>query len=281
MSTYAVRAFRWQYLLAPIGPTHFSTAFRTTVIGFAAAFCYRPGRRSAFGLTCSRAVKTSATAAFATIILERLLDLVTVLLLFAGVRPDRRRRRRRAIPALFARVKIGGLVAAAPSLAGWRCSSCWRVIRSAGATGPAASSVCCRRGWPRRRALCRDVLAGAGGDAAARRLLVALVLSVPLWLSIAPGIWLTSQAFHITFPFRASFLVMTILVVGVAVPTPGAGWRLSLAYQIAPWTSSACRRTAAVGAAIVLHAISFVPVTLLGTLLHGARGLTLSARANG
>ena len=38
MITYALRAFRWQYLLAPIGPTHFSTAFRTTVIGFAASF---------------------------------------------------------------------------------------------------------------------------------------------------------------------------------------------------------------------------------------------------
>src|SRR4029453_19005240 len=36
--TYALRALRWQYLLAPIGPTHFSTAFRTTVIGFAASF---------------------------------------------------------------------------------------------------------------------------------------------------------------------------------------------------------------------------------------------------
>ena len=36
--TYAIRALRWQYLLAPIGPTRFSTAFRTTVIGFAATF---------------------------------------------------------------------------------------------------------------------------------------------------------------------------------------------------------------------------------------------------
>ena len=44
MLTYTLRAFRWQYLLAPIGPTHFSTAFRTTVIGFAASFLL-PGPR--------------------------------------------------------------------------------------------------------------------------------------------------------------------------------------------------------------------------------------------
>ena len=66
-----------------------------------------------------------------------------------------------------------------------------------------------------------------------RRMLIALALSVPLWLAIASGIWLTSQAFHITFPFQASFLVMTLLVVGVAVPTPGAVGGFHLAYQIA------------------------------------------------
>ena len=66
-----------------------------------------------------------------------------------------------------------------------------------------------------------------------RRLLVSLALSVPLWLSIAAGIWLTSLAFHITFPYVGSFLVMTILVVGVAMPTPGAVGGFHAAYQIA------------------------------------------------
>src|SRR5688500_4172685 len=36
--TYALRAWRWQSLLAPIGSTRFGTAFRTTVIGFAMSF---------------------------------------------------------------------------------------------------------------------------------------------------------------------------------------------------------------------------------------------------
>ena len=66
-----------------------------------------------------------------------------------------------------------------------------------------------------------------------RRLLVSLALSIPLWLSIAAGIWLTSLAFHITLPYVGSFLVMTILVVGVAMPTPGAVGGFHAAYQIA------------------------------------------------
>src|ERR1700752_3788191 len=83
--TYAVRAFRWQYLLAPIGPTRFSNAFRTTVIGFAATFLL-PARAGEVirPYLLARRENLNAPAAFATVILERLLDLITVLTLFAG-----------------------------------------------------------------------------------------------------------------------------------------------------------------------------------------------------
>src|SRR5262245_59458965 len=111
--TYIIRALRWQYLLAPIGSTHFSNAFRTTVIGFAASFLL-PARAGEVirPYLLARRENLNATAAFATIILERLLDLITVLALFAGfvltASPD-------VIlgdPAHFARVKFGGLMAA-------------------------------------------------------------------------------------------------------------------------------------------------------------------------
>src|SRR5215471_16607741 len=119
MMTYALRALRWQYLLAPIGRTHFATAFQTTIIGFAASFLLpaRPGEVLRPYLLAKRE-GLPATACFATIILERLLDLVTVLLLFgafvvlvdpAALSVD---------PALYAKVKTGGLMAAAGAIAG-------------------------------------------------------------------------------------------------------------------------------------------------------------------
>src|SRR5919201_346637 len=82
---YALRAFRWQYLLIPIGPTRFSTAYRTTVIGFAANFLL-PARAGEVlrPYLLARREGLSATAAFATIILERLLDTAIVLILFAA-----------------------------------------------------------------------------------------------------------------------------------------------------------------------------------------------------
>jgi glycosyltransferase 2 family protein len=99
---------------------------------------------------------------------------------------------------------------------------------------------------------------------------------VPLWMSIAAGIWLTSLAFHITFPFTGSFLVMTILVVGVAMPTPGAIGGFHAAYQIAVQTFFGAPDDRAIGAAILLHAISFLPVTVLGIVFMAREGLTLA-----
>ena len=82
--TYVTRAIRWQYLLAPIGPTRFRTAFRTTVIGFAALTLlpFRVGDLlRPYLLARQERLRVSAT--LATVALERILDLLAVLVLLA------------------------------------------------------------------------------------------------------------------------------------------------------------------------------------------------------
>jgi hypothetical protein len=244
--TYVLRAWRWQYLLAPIGPTRFATAFRTTVIGFAAS-AFLPARAGEVirPYLLARREGLKPTATFATIILERLLDLAAAAVVGLAV--------------LFA-------LAGHPE----------RLGRAAGrveAVLPARAA----------RLVEQLVESFAEGLAVMRdpaRLVVALVLSFPLWLSIGAGIWLTSQAFHITFPYTGSFLVMTLLIVGVAVPTPGAIGGFHAAYQIAVVTFFAASPDQAVGAGIVLHAISFVPVTILGVIFMAQDGLTFSSVQN-
>jgi hypothetical protein len=275
--TYAVRAFRWQYLLAPIGPTRFSTAFKTTVIGFAATFLL-PARAGEVirPYLLARRERLNATAAFATIILERLIDLIAVLMLFALFVLTSASDVVSGDPAQLARVKFGGLMAAAAAITA--AAVLFALAGHPERMGRLALSI--ERVLPARlaRMVATFVETFAQGLAVLRRprhLVVALALSFPLWLAIAAGIWLTSQAFHITFPYPASFLVMTILVVGVAVPTPGAVGGFHLAYQIAVQTFFAAPADRAVGAAIVLHAISFVPVTIAGIAFMAGEGLTL------
>ena len=63
---------------------------------------------------------------------------------------------------------------------------------------------------------------------------------------------------------------MALLVVGVAVPTPGAVGGFHEAFRLGATTFYGAPNDRAVGAAIVLHAVSFVPVTALGLVLRGA-----------
>jgi uncharacterized protein (TIRG00374 family) len=126
--------------------------------------------------------------------------------------------------------------------------------------------------------IARLVQTFAEGLAVIRRpqqLLAVLFWSIPLWLTIAAGIWFVTRAFHIECPFIGSFVVMTILVVGVAVPTPGAVGGFHEAYRVSVTSFFGASNDAAVGAAIVLHAISFVPVTIMGIVFMAREGLTL------
>jgi glycosyltransferase 2 family protein len=276
--TYVIRAWRWQSMLAPLGPTRFSTALRTTIIGFAAS-AILPARAGELlrPYLLARRERLNATAAFATIIIERLIDLATVLVLF-GVFVF-------LVPAgavtgddgALAHVKFWGGLAAVGALAG--LALLFFLAGHPERLGRAALRV--ERILPARIAalVARFVETFAQGLAVMRspvRLLEALALSLPLWLTIALQIWLTSQAFHITFPYTGTFLVVLLLVVGVAVPTPGQIGGFHAAYQIAVTTFFAVPADRAVGAAIVLHAISFLPVLGVGLVLMAREGLTFA-----
>jgi uncharacterized protein (TIRG00374 family) len=277
LTTYASRALRWQYLLEGLGPTRFSNAFRATVMGFAASFLL-PARAGEVlrPYVLARREGLSATATFATVILERVFDMVTVLILFAVFLVLADPSLGRSDPATFRAVKLSGLVVAGVTAA--VLAIFFVLAGRPEAFGRASARV--ERLLPERLARLVEGLAQrfAGGLAAVRRpqqLLMVFVWSFPLWLSIALGIWLTSQAFHIEMPFLGSFLMTTLLVAGVLVPTPGAVGGFHKFYQIGVMSFYGAPLDRAVGAGLVLHAISFVPVTLIGILFMAQEGMTL------
>ncbi len=276
LTTYVTRSLRWQYLLRGIGPTHFVTAFRTTVIGFAASFLL-PARAGELvrPYLLARQEGLPFTATFATVVLERVLDMVTVLILFSAYLlsgPGAEQ----ASPAMFRAVKVGGVAAGAVTaailvvfflLAG-RPEALGRAVLRVERVLPARLAHLVAR-------LAQTFAEGLAAVRNPRHLAMVLLWSFPLWLSIALGIWLGSLAFHIQISFPASFLIMTVLVVGVAVPTPGAVGGYHEAYRLAVTTFFHAPNDRAVGAALILHAISFVPVTLLGIVFMAQEGLTL------
>jgi uncharacterized protein (TIRG00374 family) len=275
--TYLFRARRWQVLLEPVGAAHLSTALRTTVIGYAANSLL-PARAGEVlrPYLLARREGLRATAAFATIIVERFLDLATVALLFGVFVVAADAATLEADPKLFAAVRAGGVLAALLAVG-------VLVVFAVLAGHPerlGALTNRLTRALPARigKALVHAVRTFAEGLAVMRRPALvgrAFVLSLPLWLSIAAGIWLVARAFHITIPFTGAFLILALLTVGVAVPTPGAVGGFHYAFRVGATVFYGVPNERAVGAAIVLHAVSFLPVALVGLVFMARDGLTL------
>ena len=277
-ATYLVRALRWQYLLRPIGRVRLSTAFRTTVVGFAASFLL-PARAGEFlrPYLLARREGLSATATFATVVLERLLDASVVLLLFSSFLLFFDPGMTAIDSRVFGAVKVGGALSAAGAVVA--LCTIFLLAGHPEKLGRAALQI--DRVLPVwiAHSVSSVVQRFTEGLAVMRQpmqLLVAVTLSFPLWLSIAVGIWLVTRAFHIELPYTGSFLLMVLLVVGVSVPTPGGIGGFHAAYQIGVTAFYAVPNDQAVGAALVLHAVSFLPVTLLGVVYMAQDGLNLS-----
>jgi uncharacterized protein (TIRG00374 family) len=273
-----VRAERWQYLLSPLGPTRFRVAFRTTIIGFAASFIL-PARVGEVlrPYLLARSERLPATAAFATVIVERLLDLLTVIILLVVFLLFFRGAEAAAAPALFRAVMVGaaataplglGILVAMFVMAGHPERVHGLVLRI-------------ERVLPLRlaRALASFMKTFAEGLAVVRsprRVVWAIGWSLVLWLAIAAQLWILVRAFDIELPFAGSFLVTAILVVGVAVPTPGGVGGTHEALRLSLTSFYGADNDAAVGAAIVQHGVNFVPYLVLGLWFLAQDGVNMA-----
>jgi glycosyltransferase 2 family protein len=279
----AIRAMRWKYLLEPLGPTTFGAAFRATAVGFAAS-AILPARAGEVIRPYFLARQTpphpdgrmNATGAFATIILERLLDIVTVLMLLASFVFVFGRGLASVNPSGFAIVKWAGVSAAL--VAGAALVVLFVLAGAPERLGQAMARL--ERVLPSKLAgliagVAEKFARGLGTIRRPSRLLAALAWSLPLWLSIASGIWAMTMAFRFAMPFSGSFLMIALLTLGVAVPTPGAVGGFHEAFRVGATVFYGAPDEAAVGAAIVLHLFSIGPALLLGLTFAAQEGLNL------
>lgn len=275
-TTYWSRAIRWQYLLSPVGPTRFRTVFRAGVIGFA-ALALLPARAGDLlrPYLVARQENLNFSATFATIVMERVLDLVAVLVLMAiyvwGFADPA------SLPAHLLRpiqvsAALGGSAALALLVVSWILASHPERI--------GAIVLALGRVLPRRVAIRLSEIASAfsSGFAVARSprtFLLALIWSFPLWIAIAAEAWAVTVALGIDMPFTGSFLLQAMLVVGVAVPTPGGVGSYHEAYRLGVTSFFGAANDQAVAAAILVHAISYIPCVLAGIVFMAQDGLSV------
>jgi uncharacterized protein (TIRG00374 family) len=276
---FPLRSWRWTRLLHHVQRVPQREAFSATCIGFAASVLL-PARAGEIvrPAVLSRRTGLPFAPALASIAVERLIDLVSVVLLFvayalggwepANLAPEAHGRleilRRSAFLVGAATVLVFAglaLLAARPQLAE-------RVL------GPLERRLPAKIAG-RVVSLLRSFLGGlasirTGSDAA-----VMAGSSAAMWLLNALQFHAVTRAFDIVLPYPVSFFVLTWAVLGLAIPTPGGvgGYHTAVAYSLTGFYGVAASPAAAT--ALVTHAVAFVPVTLAGVAFLAGSGLTL------
>ena len=276
---FPFRSWRWTRLLHHVQHIPQREAFSATCIGFAASVLL-PARAGEIvrPAVLSRRTGLPFAPALASIAVERLIDLVAVVLLFvvyavggwapadlsaeAHGRLELLRRSAFLLGAATLVVFAGlGLLAARPHLAD-------RVL------GPLERRLPTRIA-ARVVALLRSFLGGLASIRTGSDVAVMSSSTLVMWLLNVLQFYSVARAFEVVLPFPAFFFVLTWGVLGLAIPTPGGvgGYHTAVAYALTGFYGIAAAPAAAT--ALVTHAIAFVPVTLAGVAFLAASGLTL------
>lgn len=269
LALYVVRSWRWGLLLLPLGRVPFARLFSVTVIGFMSGMVIPRAGEVLRPYLVGRAHGIPASAAFASVVIERVLDMASVLGLFAlylFVLPTPAEQVR---GPLLDSLRVAGLGAAAAVVLTLATLLAFHA-NAERALAPARRVLAVLPGRlaSAAHALLRQFTAGLAVLRAPAAQLVAIAAqSLAMWLVIAAGIHLNNRAFGLTLPFHSAFLMLVPLVVGVSIPTPGMVGGFHAAYVIALTQGFGVDRELAAAAGIMNHALVNLPVLAMGLYL--------------
>ncbi len=264
---YGFRAYRWGALLAPLGPTSISHLFAATTVGFAAVFLVgRMGEVVRPVVLPMRDPRVRASASFVTIMVERIYDMMAVIILFAAnllwFQPPAH------LETQFSRVRIAGVVLLILAVAGVGCLT-WFRKRSTSAIGWLQKILTRLRFIPKR--LTHAVISILEQLARALRVLVdvrelavTIAWTAAVWGGIAFANFLVLRAFNLPFGFSETIFVLGWSLVGSLVPTPGGAAGAFHAATAAGLIFLGVSPETAAAVSIVTHLVDFGPAVLFG-----------------
>lgn len=267
LATFVLRAVRWTWLLRPVARVPFYPAFVATAFGFAANNL--PGKvgevlRPAL---LARARRLPFSPLLASVVLERVFDGACVLFFFlvaAGTGlPNSRGTGKLLVPAALL-----GVLVAAVLFSVFRRTQTERFLAKIWRRLP-------EKLQPRARSFAETFVDGFASLRSPKLLALVTTGSLLMWLVINVQIYAVLRAFHLELPFSASFVVTAAAVLGLMFPTPGGLGSYHVAVQLALSDVYGVPRDAASGVALLAHAISFVPITLLGLALFATTPMSL------
>jgi len=276
---YWLRAVRWQLILRPVGKVRHANAVLATAVGYA-AMTLLPARMGDLvrPLVLAQRERMPASAALASVLTERLFDLGAVLLFFLAFvarPPDMGQLDEQARSALVMLGRSGYIVAAGLLVGIAALLGLFRFQDRFVAVVTAPIGRLSSRWQDRIASFLGHFLDGLRVLRRPRDLALTTAMSIVIWTVIYLQLHVTLIAFGVELPFRASFLIVTLTVLGLAIPTPGGVGGFHKAFQLGLHLFFAVELNRATGIAIVHHAICFLPITILGLLCLPLFGISM------
>jgi hypothetical protein len=271
-----VRAWRWKYLLKPVGEVRVESLFFATVSGFMVNMIL-PGRLGEFlrAHLVGEREEVNKLSSLATIVVERLIDSFCILAILVG------------ILIVFISGNAAEVSAGVPTLIYY-------------GTGAAAILVGIlilllvlrsRREWARKffsplmkvlpqnagqrfERMVDAFLDGLNSLKKSRSLATVIIISVPLWALAAFFNYLIISSFGITLPVYGYFFLIITQAFGVVIPAPGYIGTYHLATSTGLfWLGVG--EAQALSLAIVMHASFFIPLIVVGLIYWWLGGFSL------
>jgi hypothetical protein len=280
---FLLRAWRWRHLLAPLREgLGLYNLTSTTLIGFTVSYLvpFRVGE-VVRPVLLARRERLNPAAAIATVALERLFDMVTVMGLFLvfalsqhgaalmGAARDGDSMSQAAIflrkgvfvtgVAVFVGLPLLVLLVAFPE----RVVALLHWINPGHRTGRIGKAI----------SILETFLGGLRSVRRGKELALSILLSVAMWLTIDLGVYFGLRAFGLPLHFFDTLLLMVPIAVGIAVPTPGGVGSYEFLCQISLVDFWGVERGLAAAVAVTLHAVAVLPTVVLGLLLMWRDGI--------
>jgi uncharacterized protein (TIRG00374 family) len=262
----ALFAARWLVLIGRAHGMSYADAFDFLAIGALAGLVLPPRLSDvARAVAAGRYRATSSTNLFGSIVVERLLDVLMLVLFGAAV-----------LTLMDVPAPILGALATLLAIVLAAVVVLW--IGEGGPIGVIARWVAGFRGpGTRVHAMAERFLAGTGVIRDRRLVPLAFLITLVAWTGAAAVAGLTMRAFGMATPWFAGAFVIVIINLAGILPAPPAGvgvYHYAAMVGVSPWIED---DSAAFAFALISHALSMAVVMAIGTVSLARTGLSLSS----
>lgn len=248
---YVMRALRWQALLAPLKRVSFVSLITANIVGFGAIFTLGRAGEVVRPVWISRQESLSVIATATSIVVERVFDLMILIVLFV-------------VGALWidlpeaTRASLGGL------------GTPWQLIAFVVVALTSffllhryADALTRMTPFPPLRRLMRTLTWGLAATSTRRGFATVSLYSILLWMVATLQFWLMLEGLNLSYPISASVLIVVVSSLGSIVQVPGIGGGFQAGFILCATAVLGIAAEVAIAASLMVWFLMTLPTILV------------------